>query len=139
MRTEKSISCVELLCYVCFQVCSIFVGCCLLIMSDVYWYLGCYVMCCCSSVLLLGLSPFFKSTPPTLWISFCSDCCDALAALANPINYIPSTMAETEVTRSATERPDVNMTQAEMTRSASEQPDVTGPAGPSWAQLVQLV
>ena len=40
-------------------------------------------------------------------------------------------MAEAEVTRSATEQPDVNMTQAEMTRSASEQPDVTGPAGPA--------
>ena len=40
-------------------------------------------------------------------------------------------MAEAEVTRSATEQPDVNMTQAEMARSESEQPDVTGPAGPA--------
>ena len=47
------------------------------------------------------------------------------------INYTPSTMAEAEVTRSATEQPDVNMAQAEMTRSASELPNVTGPAGPA--------
>ena len=54
-----------------------------------------------------------------------------ISSASELINYTPSTMAETEVTRSATEQPDVNMTQAEMTRSASEQPDVTGPAGPA--------
>ncbi len=54
-----------------------------------------------------------------------------ISSASGLINYAPSTMAEAEVTRSATEQPDVNMTQAEMTTSASEQRDVTGPAGPA--------
>ena len=54
-----------------------------------------------------------------------------ISSASELINYNPSTMAEAEVTRSATEQPDVNMTQAEMTRSASEQLDVTGPVGPA--------
>ncbi len=46
-------------------------------------------------------------------------------------NHIPSTMAGAEMTRSATEQPDVTMALAVTTRSATEQPDVTVPAGPA--------
>ena len=40
-------------------------------------------------------------------------------------------MAGAEMTRSATEQPDVTMALAVTTRSATEQPDVTVPAGPA--------
>ena len=55
-------------------------------------------------------------------------------------NHIPSTTAEADVTRSATEQPDVTMAPADppvthgptgTTRSATEQPGVTAPAVPA--------